>query len=100
MRGHSLSQPASPCHTPHAPRSNAKCVAFWFSPIPTVIPEASAMVKPTYHVSAEGEPMYHALVLELIKKFQLRRVCDVGGGAHPTLSLDEVRSRNLDYTLL
>jgi len=65
-----------------------------------VIPEASAMVKPTYHVSAEGEPMYHALVLELIKKFQLRRVCDVGGGAHPTLSLDEVRSLNLDYTLL
>ena len=44
--------------------------------------------------------MYHALVLKLIDKFKVRRMCDVGGGAHPTLSLDEVRARNLDYTLL
>ena len=58
------------------------------------------MVKPTYHLSAEGEPMYHRLVLELINRYQLHRVCDVGGGAHPTLSLEEVRARNLDYTLL
>jgi 2-polyprenyl-3-methyl-5-hydroxy-6-metoxy-1,4-benzoquinol methylase len=58
------------------------------------------VVKPSYHLSAEGEPMYHRLVLELIKKFKVRRVCDVGGGAHPTLSLAEVRSLNLEYTLL
>jgi 2-polyprenyl-3-methyl-5-hydroxy-6-metoxy-1,4-benzoquinol methylase len=44
--------------------------------------------------------MYHALVLELINEFKVRRVCDVGGGAHPSLSLDEVRSLGLDYTLL
>lgn len=29
-----------------------------------------------------------------------RRVCDVGGGANPTFSLDEVRARSLTYTLL
>jgi len=44
--------------------------------------------------------MYHGLVLELIDKFKVRRVCDVGGGAHPTLSLAEVQALNLEYTLL
>ena len=58
------------------------------------------MVRPSYHLSAEGEPLYHRLVLELIRKFKLRRVCDVGGGAHPTLSLEEVRTLDLEYTLL
>jgi 2-polyprenyl-3-methyl-5-hydroxy-6-metoxy-1,4-benzoquinol methylase len=58
------------------------------------------VVRPSYHLSAEGEPMYHRLVLELIDTFKVRRVCDVGGGAHPTLSLAEVRSLNLEYTLL
>ena len=65
-----------------------------------ITPEDSAVVSPSYHLSAEGEPMYHGLVLELIKKFKVRRMCDVGGGAHPTLSLEEVRSLNLEYTLL
>ncbi len=58
------------------------------------------MVSPSYHLSAEGEPMYHGRVLELIKQFKVRRVCDIGGGAHPTLSRAEVRALNLEYTLL
>jgi 2-polyprenyl-3-methyl-5-hydroxy-6-metoxy-1,4-benzoquinol methylase len=44
--------------------------------------------------------MYHALILDLIKQFRVRRVCDIGGGANPTLPLETVHALGLEYTLL
>ena len=37
---------------------------------------------------------------ELIDEARPRTVCEIGGGAKPALTLDEVRERNLDYTTL
>jgi hypothetical protein len=37
---------------------------------------------------------------ELIDTVRPRTVCEIGGGAKPALTLDEVRERNLDYTTL
>src|SRR5687768_2732665 len=44
--------------------------------------------------------MYHGLILDLIRQFRVRRVCDIGGGANPTLPLETVRALGLEYTLL
>jgi hypothetical protein len=37
---------------------------------------------------------------DLIDVIQPRTVCEIGGGAKPALTLDEVRERDLDYTTL
>ena len=58
------------------------------------------MLRPTYHPAGHGEQLYHSLVRDLISRFQVRRVCDIGGGANPTLPLAEVQSLGLEYTLL
>lgn len=43
---------------------------------------------------------YNRDLESLVDQYQLKKICDVGGGANPTLSSEFVRSRNLDYTVM
>jgi SAM-dependent methyltransferase len=48
----------------------------------------------------EFEGVFHQTVRELIEAKGAARVCDIGGGAKPTLSPEEVAELNVDYTVL
>jgi SAM-dependent methyltransferase len=37
---------------------------------------------------------------DLLDRFRPRRVCELGGGANPAMSLEEIAARGLEYTLL
>jgi hypothetical protein len=43
---------------------------------------------------------YSELITEIIEKYRLKRVCDAGGGANPLLSLEEIKARGIEYTVL
>ena len=40
------------------------------------------------------------LIERLVTERGVRRICDLGGGANPSLSLDFVKKHQLDYTVL
>jgi len=59
----------------------------------------SATSPPEYLLtSAVGHP-FAAFVRELIVQRSLRSICDVGGGANPILSLEEVEAMGLRYVV-
>lgn len=43
---------------------------------------------------------YTPYLLSLIDRYKLKTLCDIGGGANPTLSQEDIEPRALDYTLL
>jgi SAM-dependent methyltransferase len=47
-----------------------------------------------------GVSEYRQRLLELVDQERAKTVCDVGGGAQPSLTSDEINDRDIDYTLL
>ncbi len=43
---------------------------------------------------------HHRTVVRLIETHDARHVCEVGGGANPSLGLDYIRARGVEYTVL
>jgi len=39
-------------------------------------------------------------ILDLIKKNNIKRVCDIGGGCNPVMSIDYIEKNDLDYSIL
>ena len=58
------------------------------------------MVTITYARSNEGWGGYTDFLKKLIEVNSIKNVCEVGGGANPTLPLDWLDARGLRYTLL
>jgi SAM-dependent methyltransferase len=54
----------------------------------------------TYGDWRTGLEQYKARLIHLIDTEQPREICDVGGGAQPTLTVNEIATRNLKCTLL
>jgi 2-polyprenyl-3-methyl-5-hydroxy-6-metoxy-1,4-benzoquinol methylase len=55
-------------------------------------------VRYAYSASAWGEQ--DAIIRDLVAREGVHRICDVGGGANPLLSLDFVEANTLDYVVL
>lgn len=54
----------------------------------------------SYGYSDWAWSQHSAQLVELIRTRKLRRICEVGGGANPLLSLQLIQELGLDYTLL
>lgn len=54
----------------------------------------------TYGVGMDKEREFPQRLKELIVARDLKKICDVGGGANPILGLDFVRDHQIDYTVL
>jgi 2-polyprenyl-3-methyl-5-hydroxy-6-metoxy-1,4-benzoquinol methylase len=57
-------------------------------------------MKVEYHLSTIASKKYHQQLRDLVAREEIQKVCDIGGGANPLLSIDEVQKYGLDYTLL
>lgn len=53
-----------------------------------------------YGSSVEGWQSYKSLLENLIDHYELKKLCDLGGGVNPVLTSDFISSRSLDYTIL
>lgn len=53
-----------------------------------------------YADTASAWENYEVYLKDLITKNKSLKICDLGGGANPALSLEFIRSNNLDYTIL
>jgi SAM-dependent methyltransferase len=53
-----------------------------------------------YASSVEGWQGYKSLLENLIDHYELKKLCDLGGGVNPMLTTDFISSKNLDYTIL
>ena len=53
-----------------------------------------------YGLSSEAEPSYRRTLERLAAKSAGGRICEIGGGANPALSLDFVRKHDLEYTIV
>jgi SAM-dependent methyltransferase len=53
-----------------------------------------------YAKSVEGWWGYKPLLENLVDTYDLKKLCDLGGGVNPVLTTDFISSRNLDYTIL
>lgn len=50
--------------------------------------------------NADSRLDFLGTIAEVIREHGARRICDIGGGANPTLPIEQVRALGLDYTLL
>lgn len=57
-------------------------------------------MKIEYHLVYYAYKRYHARLRELAQRPEIVKVCDIGGGANPLLSTEEITKYGLDYTLL
>ncbi|MEN9518446.1 MAG: hypothetical protein RLZZ381_1034 [Cyanobacteriota bacterium] len=57
-------------------------------------------MKIEYHLVDYAYKRYHARLRELAQRPEIVKVCDIGGGANPLLSTEEITKYGLDYTLL
>jgi 2-polyprenyl-3-methyl-5-hydroxy-6-metoxy-1,4-benzoquinol methylase len=57
-------------------------------------------MKIQYYLYDVAWERYNAHLKDLVSKPDIKTVCDIGGGANPLLSLEEVERYKLDYTLL
>lgn len=53
-----------------------------------------------YLKSAAAWQGYTTTLKNLIERNSLKRICEVGGGANPSLSMEYIKEKGLDYTLL
>lgn len=53
-----------------------------------------------YDLMPQAYPRYAALLDELTAQESVTKICDVGGGARPSLSPEETRTRNIEYHVL
>lgn len=54
----------------------------------------------TYGLSEEAQKGFFGAIQELSLRPGVRKICEVGGGANPTLPVDFVEENGLDYTVL
>lgn len=54
----------------------------------------------SYGPSQDAWQEFVPLLTNLINEKQMKRVCDIGGGANPVLSHDYIKEKGLDYTIL
>lgn len=54
-------------------------------------------VAPTYVLTAETGHLFVQVVRRIASEHAVRSVCDVGGGANPALSLDDIQQLGLSY---
>jgi 2-polyprenyl-3-methyl-5-hydroxy-6-metoxy-1,4-benzoquinol methylase len=57
-------------------------------------------MKIEYHLSKIAWKTYHHKLRDLVIRSDIKKVCDIGGGANPLLSIEEVQKYGLEYTLL
>jgi 2-polyprenyl-3-methyl-5-hydroxy-6-metoxy-1,4-benzoquinol methylase len=57
-------------------------------------------MKIEYHLTTIASKKYREQLRDLVAREDIKKVCDIGGGANPLLSIEEVQKYGLDYTLL
>ena len=57
-------------------------------------------MKIKYYLSNQAHVQYFTKLRELAKRPDIRKVCDIGGGANPLFSLEQVEEYGLEYTVL
>lgn len=57
-------------------------------------------MKVTYVRSYDEWSRYSEFIQELVQKYGVRKICDVGGGANPILPLNYIEENQLDYSIL
>lgn len=57
-------------------------------------------MKIEYYLSKQAHKKYFTKLRELAKRSDIKKVCDIGGGANPLLSLNEIKEYGLEYTIL
>lgn len=58
------------------------------------------MINVSYGRSREAWDGYTTILKKVIEENSFKRICEVGGGANPTLPIDYISSNNLDYVIL
>ncbi len=53
-----------------------------------------------YNLSNTADDQFHATLETLATQPRVRRICEIGGGANPTLPMEFIRKHRLQYTLL
>ena len=43
---------------------------------------------------------FEKLIIKIIERYEIKRVCDIGGGANPVLNINFIESNDLDYSVL
>lgn len=54
----------------------------------------------SYKHSREAWANYHQFLTDLIVANQFKRICEIGGGANPAISLDFIKKHHIEYTVL
>ena len=57
-------------------------------------------MKIEYYLSDQAHKQYFTKLRELAKRPEIKRVCDIGGGANPLFSKAQIKEYGLDYTVL
>lgn len=57
------------------------------------------MANITYGLSAHAWAGYEEALRRLIEEKRVNKICEVGGGANPSLPIEYISSHNLDYTV-
>lgn len=70
--------------------------------IATADPPAAARqpMRITYGCGMESKKEFPQILRDLVVNENLKRMCDIGGGANPILSLDFTKQHGLEYTVL
>ncbi len=50
--------------------------------------------------SSDPWPQYLSRLNKLIKDYSAKHLCEIGGGAFPALSLEQIKKRGIEYTVL
>ena len=58
------------------------------------------MTNITYGTYEEAWNGFATFLTDLIGKYHIRNICDIGGGANPVLGTDYIKEKNIDYYLL
>lgn len=53
-----------------------------------------------YRITDNEWDDYSVFIQEIVKEYEIRNICDVGGGANPVLPLQFLRDNHLDCTIL
>ncbi|MFM2311616.1 MAG: hypothetical protein RLZZ04_892 [Cyanobacteriota bacterium] len=57
-------------------------------------------MKIEYYSSEQSYEQYFTKLRKLAERPEIKKVCDIGGGANPLFSLDQVKEYGLEYTIL
>ena len=57
-------------------------------------------MKIEYYSSNQAHIQYFSKLKKLAKRPEIKKVCDIGGGANPLFSIEQVKEYDLEYTVL